>query len=119
MNITELISQAKFTNPIWVIMLPLIWMGADVVSGYINAWIKKDLKSSKMREGLGHKAMETLVLVLCIFIHVATGIKQFEYAVCLYILWMESLSIYENIKKIFNKDIDKEKVEEIAKLINK
>lgn len=119
MNITELLSQAQFTNPAWIFLLPLAWMGADIVSGYINAWIHKEIKSSKMREGLGHKAAEILVLVLGLLLSLGLGLNQVELAISIYIIWMESVSIIENVKKIFNKDLDTEKVEEIAKIIKK
>ena len=56
------ITDFEITNVIWFILLPLILEVLDVITGYLNAWIKNDIQSVKMREGLGKKVAE---LVYC------------------------------------------------------
>lgn len=96
----EIIEDIRFTHDYWVIVLPCICMLVDVITGYLNAWIKHEKKSTIMREGLGHKVAELAYIVIGIFISLAFNVKPVGYFISIYIIYMEILSITENCKKL-------------------
>ena len=96
-----------FTEPqIWSIGGALLMMLFDMVTGIVQAIINHNFKSSTMRQGMGHKATLSLIILLsmCIEIlgaHIAGldfgGVTI--YVVCIAIIGMEFASILENIKQ--------------------
>ena len=54
----ENLTKLEFVNYAWVIILPLILMVIDIITGYYNAWKNNDVKSKKMRDGIGKKIAE-------------------------------------------------------------
>lgn len=97
----EFLKSFHFTNAIWVLLIPCALMGFDVLTGYLNAWIKGEIKSCRMRQGLVKKVGEITILVIG---------KLFEYGLSLppyimnlisgYIIVMELCSITENLDKM-------------------
>lgn len=100
-EIRELLNSIHFTNDIWTVMLPVILMCIDIITGITNAWIKKELDSSVLRKGLGKKLGEiSAILIGEIFVAgfglttlVADGIS-------IYIIIMELISICENLEEL-------------------
>lgn len=88
----------------WSIMLACIMMMADVVVGFVGAAIRHDISSTKMRAGIGHKAMVFALIFVAYVLGVGlthvSGI-QFEVpsteVVCWYTIVMELASIIENM----------------------
>jgi toxin secretion/phage lysis holin len=88
----------------WSIVLACIMMVADVVVGFVGAAIRHDISSTKMREGIGHKVMMLVLIVVAYVLGVGlthvSGI-QFEIpsteVVCWYTIIMELASIIENM----------------------
>lgn len=93
-------SSIEFSNEFWIIVLPLILMGIDVITGYINGWIKNEISSSKMRIGLGHKVGEIVYIVVGYFISHVFNVSEIETFISIYIIVMELLSIIENTEKL-------------------
>lgn len=97
----DFVSQFRFRNELWVLFIPLALMAIDVVTGIIKAWVNKDFKSAIMRAGLGKKAGEIVILVvgelisygLLLPIAVMNGVS-------FYIIFMEAVSILENLDKL-------------------
>ena len=97
----DFVSQFRFRNELWVLFIPLALMAIDVVTGIIKAWVNKDFKSAIMRTGLGKKAGEIVILVvgelvsygLLLPIAVMNGVS-------FYIIFMEAVSILENLDKL-------------------
>ena len=54
--------EIQFTHRYWVLLLPLILMSADIVTGWIQATINGTWDSTKMRTGLFRKSGEMLVI---------------------------------------------------------
>lgn len=88
----------------WSIGVAFLLMALDIVTGLSAALINGEFSSSKMREGLGHKAMLACVIVLACVLEVAgshiaglgfSGVTIVS--VCVYICAMEVGSIMENI----------------------
>lgn len=91
----------QFTSNYWVILLPVIAMAGDFITGYLNAWIHHDIQSSKMRIGAAHKGAELLALVLVWCVQLAIVLPVDVTAVmAIYLVFMEFNSIMENLDKM-------------------
>lgn len=79
----------------------------DIITGVIGALVRGDFESKKMRQGGIHKLFLILVIAFGVYLDVAQGYIQFEYkipcmnAICLYVSFMEILSVIENINLTF------------------
>lgn len=89
---------------LWAIAAALVMMLFDIVSGFVGALVKGNVSSTKMREGIGHKAMLILLVVLAIFVQTFTlHIGDMGWTiplitpVCVYIIVMEVASVVENV----------------------
>ena len=89
----------QFTNIIWQIVTPLVFSLADIITGYVQAVINHDVQSQVMREGLLHKMLLIVILILSYIMQFAFGLSFISVVVCLYICLMETISILENLKK--------------------
>lgn len=90
----------EFTSNFWLVGLPLILMVFDCITGYVSAWKNKEIKSSKMRDGLSKKLAETVYIFCGFILSVAFGIEIISYFISMYISYMELTSIFENCKKL-------------------
>lgn len=89
---------------LWAIIIVFIMMMLDIASGFIGACVRHDVQSSKMREGLGHKAMLAIIIAASYVLNVgfehvtsnSISIPSVE-TVCVLIVIMEISSIIENI----------------------
>lgn len=95
-----MISDFVITNSIWFILLPLILCTLDVVTGYLNAWIKNDVQSVKMREGLGKKVGELVYCSVGLLINLLFSLPSISYFITGYICLMEIMSLAENCDKL-------------------
>lgn len=88
-----------YTTFYWALLLPGIMEIADVITGYASAWMKGEQRSSIMRKGLPRKMGEYALLLLAICFSRAFGLPDGAvYAVSLYIVVMETLSVAENLQ---------------------
>ncbi len=94
-NITN---EITFTHRYWVLLLPLILMTADIVTGWIQATINNVWDSTKMRAGLFRKSGEMLVIVIAYVISVAIALPvDIPAWIAVYISIMEIISVCENL----------------------
>ena len=94
-NITQ---EITFTHRYWVLLLPLVLMTADIVTGWIQATINNVWDSTKMRTGLFRKSGEMLVIVVAYVISVAISLPVDVPAwIAIYISIMEIISVCENL----------------------
>lgn len=98
MNLEEMVKVLNFSTYYWQILTPIIFNCADVVTGYIQAVINKDVDSSKMREGLLHKCLLIIIVILSVVSDFAFSLNIISKVVCCYIVLMEITSILENIQ---------------------
>ena len=97
----HMIQGFEFRNTFWYLMLPMILMGVDIATGFINAWIKQEIQSSKLRTGLGKKIGEVAILVISeLFTYVLWLPKDVMKFFTAYIILMEIISIIENLDKL-------------------
>ncbi|MBR2528797.1 MAG: phage holin family protein [Blautia sp.] len=66
----DTIQQISFTSRYWIILLPLILIATDIVTGWIQATVNGTWDSTKMRKGLYRKSDELLVIILACAISV-------------------------------------------------
>ncbi len=95
----ELLNNVNFSTMVWQIATPFIFIAIDVVSGYVQALINKCVESKKMREGLLHKFLLTLVILLGYVIQFAFNLGFVAQSITIYVCVMELMSILENLKK--------------------
>ena len=88
----------------WSVFFAFLFMLLDVIYGIVCACVRHDFQSSKIREGLGHKAVLTLILVLALVVQTATGVLgDFGYhiplvtPVCIALIVMEIGSCLETL----------------------
>ena len=89
----ELIHTLTFSNIIWQVITPLIFSGLDILTGYVQAVINKNVDSQIMREGLLHKCLLIIAILIGYIVEYAFGLSAVS--ICL----MELMSILENLKK--------------------
>jgi len=101
MEWNEIIENFHFANGMWVVLLPCLLMVADIVTGFTNAWAKKEIKSEIMRSGLAKKVGELFAILIGEMFTVAMNLPLYIVdAISLYICFMELISNIENIKKL-------------------
>ena len=95
------VENFQFVSIWWAFILPVSLEVIDFLTGYINACIKGERDSAVMRRGGGKKFAEAICLLVAQLFTWAMALPvAFVYAVSLYICWMETLSIIENVKKL-------------------
>lgn len=101
MNLDDILSKASFRDNYWVIIIPAALIVLDILTGVIHAWATGHLKSYKMREGLNHKSGELCVLLMGeLFTYGMQLPQMFIQVVSGYVIFMELISIIENLDKM-------------------
>lgn len=96
----DFFKDLQYSHKFWVILLPFILMLCDIITGYTKAKVKKEVKSSKMRSGIGKKVAELIYIIVGVLIGYAFNYKIITYTISLYIVYMEVVSIIENCKEL-------------------
>lgn len=99
MDLDKLIQSLNFSSVTWQIMAPIIFSLADIVTGFIQAVINNDVKTYVMREGLLHKVLIILIVLLSFVADVTFSLHIISKVVCIYVILMETLSVCENLTK--------------------
>lgn len=99
MEIEEIIKNLDFSSLGWQIATPIIFSIADIITGFIQAVINNDVQSKKMRQGLLHKVLIIIILLLSFVASITFNISIISKFVAIYIIVMETISIFENLKK--------------------
>lgn len=97
----EVLEQIQFSNDLWAITMPCVFIVIDFLTGFINAWVKGEISSKKMRAGLGKKLGEIIILIMAELVVVGTLIPirgQILTGAALYIIVTELISIFENLE---------------------
>lgn len=95
-----ILSNLDFSNVIWQIVTPIIFSIADILTGFIQAVINNNVDSQKMRNGLLHKVALIVILVLGFILELTFNLKIVSKSICIFIIFMETISIAENLKKM-------------------
>lgn len=90
-----------FREDFWILLLPSCCIAIDIITGVLNAWIENNVKSYLLRQGLGKKGGEILAVVLGELLVCALSVpKELLTATSVYIVFMEVISIFENLNKL-------------------
>jgi toxin secretion/phage lysis holin len=95
----EIIKTLSFSSIAWQVITPLIFSGLDILTGYIQAVINKNVDSKVMREGLLHKCLLIVAIIIGYVIEYAFNLPAVAQVITIYICVMEVVSILENLKK--------------------
>lgn len=98
--VNQLVNSLNFVNIFWQIGTPIIFIICDVVAGVLQAIVNQNMDSQKMREGLIHKALIIMILILSFAIQYTFNLGIISKFVCIYIIVMEIISIFENLNKV-------------------
>ena len=96
----EELMNLHFTSIWWAIIVPVVLMVLDILTGYYNAWEKEQISSSKMRDGLGKKCAELCYIVVGFLFKFAFGVDIVMYFMVIYVCYMELVSLTENCAKL-------------------
>lgn len=99
MEIQEILQNLNFSNITWQILAPCIFSLCDILTGFIQAVINKDIDSKVMRKGLLHKVLIIIILLLSFVADLSFNLSFVSKIVCSYVILMETTSILENLKK--------------------
>ena len=99
MELPEIIESLNFSSILWQILTPIIFSLSDVLTGFIQAIINNNLDSKKMREGLLHKCLICLLLLLSFVADQTFNLKFISKVTSIYVIIMEVISIFENLTK--------------------
>lgn len=99
MEIQEILNTLNFSSITWQLLTPVIFSLADVITGFIQAVINKNVDSQIMRTGLLHKVLITMIIFLSFVIDITFSLEFVSKIVCAYVIIMELTSILENLKK--------------------
>lgn len=95
------LSEFSFKSDFYTITLPMFMMAVDIVTGFLNAWKKKQVKSSVMRTGLAKKMGEICVILIGVALVKGTTAPHYILAgLSFYIILMEAVSVAENLDKL-------------------
>lgn len=90
----------------WLVLVPLCFCLLDCVTGFIGAAIRREISSTKLREGIMHKLAFALALVFGVVLQCSSQVVDLGVevpsmlAICVYIVFTECISIVENICKM-------------------
>lgn len=88
------------------LVIVLICIVADVLTGLVSAWLSGTFASAKMREGAGHKLGELFAMGVCYGVQWGLPLVGVETSInivrgfAIYIVIMEVASVSENIIKM-------------------
>lgn len=100
-NIQDVANVIHFTNSWYILIVPLVLMGFDFLSGFLKAWNAKNIQSSILRSGISKKFGEIIIIVLSLFLQYSIGLpKEISIFIAIYISIMEIISILENLEKL-------------------
>lgn len=105
-----------------IIIVTLVGILLDIITGFAQACLNKEVNSSIIREGGIHKIGELLIMIFSIYVKEGIIYLNIEIPfnpitlVCGYIVIMECISIIENIGKMNSKCIPSKLSEFFKKL---
>lgn len=101
MDIVMFLSNFRFRNEILELIVPVIMMAVDFLTGSFGAWMTHTFQSARMRAGLTKKVGEMSIIVIGALLSYALNLPpQILAGISLYIMFMELMSICENAKKM-------------------
>lgn len=100
-HVRPIMENIHISNQWYYILIPVVIMGFDMLTGFLNAWIKKEVMSSKLRSGITKKFGEMVMIIIALFFYYTIGLPiEIVTCITIYIVVMELISIIENLNKL-------------------
>lgn len=100
-KISTVAQTFHFGRDCYIFIVPMVMMLFDYITGVMKAWHMNAISSSKLRDGLNHKAGECIIILIAVFLQKTLGTpKEITIFVSIYIIIMEIISIIENLDEI-------------------
>jgi toxin secretion/phage lysis holin len=100
-SLQDIANLIHFDKTWYIIIVPMVMMAFDYLTGIMKAWHNHDIQSSKLRDGLNRKFGEVIVIIISLFLQYFIGLpKEITTFVSIYIIVMELISIIENLDAI-------------------
>lgn len=100
-SLQDIANVIHFTKAWYIILVPVVMMAFDYLTGFMKAVHNKDIQSSKLRDGLMRKFGELITIVISLFLQYSIGLpKEITIFIAIYIIVMELISIIENLDAI-------------------
>lgn len=115
---------APIRNNATLVLVALAFTLLDFVLGFFGAVIRKEVSSKVLREGIGHKLASMAFVAAADLLDAAIGtekligVEPVMLVVCVYLIFMELVSVLENIRKM-NPDMRDNPLEHTAEEIRK
>lgn len=100
-HLRPVMESIHISNQWYYIIVPVVIMGFDMLTGFLNAWLKKQVMSSKLRSGITKKFGEMVMIIIALFFYYTIGLPiEIVTCITIYIVVMELISIIENLNKL-------------------
>lgn len=100
MDFKEFLEIMKFNNSHWQVLAVLGFTIGDIITGVIQGIINNEINTEKIFNGLLRKILLYVILGLSYLLQYAFfNMKIVSKVVSLYIIFMEIISILENLKR--------------------
>lgn len=100
-SLQDVANVIHFTKSWYILIVPLVMMGFDYLTGFMKALHAHDVQSSKLRDGLMRKFGEMITIIISLFLQYSIGLpKEISIFIAIYIIVMELISIIENLDAI-------------------
>lgn len=100
-KISTVAQTFHFGRDCYIFIVPMVMMLFDYITGVMKAWHANAISSSKLRDGLNHKAGECIIILIAVFLQKTLGTpKEITIFVSIYIIIMEIISIIENLDEV-------------------
>lgn len=100
-SLQDVANIIHFEKSWYILIVPLVMMGFDYLTGIMKAVHNHDIQSSKLRDGLMRKFGEMITIIISLFLQYSIGLpKEITIFISIYIIVMELISIIENLDAI-------------------
>lgn len=96
----EYLMNLKFTNNIWIVLLPISLFVLNIILLYTNIWINRNMSPLKIRVNLGKRIGELCYIIVGILFKFAFGLNSIMFFVAIYVCFIEIISLLENCAKL-------------------
>lgn len=79
------------------LIVMIVFIALDVVTGVLKAIVEGKLNSTKLKEGIFHKILEVIVIIVGVFLDFLLEVNYIANSVTIALVGMEGISILENI----------------------
>lgn len=100
-SLQDIANIIHFEKSWYILIVPMVMMAFDYLTGIMKAWHNHDIQSSKLRDGLNRKFGECIVIIISLFLQYSIGLpKEITTFISIYIIVMELISIIENLDAV-------------------